>query len=363
MKQKPQRRQQLDSDLNSVLTWLRETEGDLEQLQRLQLSTDIQSIALQIQKLKELQKAVDQRKAIILSIHLCSSEFTQTGQEESQDLQDRLSQMNGRWDRVCSLLEEWRGLLQDALMQCQDFHEMSHSLLLMLENIDRRKNEIVPIDSNLDAEILQDHHKQLKQIRHELLESQLKVASLQDMSCQLLVNAEGTDCLEAKEKVHVIGNRLKLLLKEVSRHIKELEKLLDMSSSQQDLSSWSSADELDTSGSVSPTSGRSTPNRQKTPRGKCSLSQPGPSVNSPHSRSIKGGSDSSLSEPRPARSGRAFLFRVLRAALPLQLLLLLLIGLACLVPMSEEDYSCALSNNFARSFHPMLRYTNGPPPL
>jgi hypothetical protein len=65
------------------------------------------------------------------------------------------------------------------------------------------------------------------------LESQLKVASLQDMSCQLLVNAEGTDCLEAKEKVHVIGNRLKLLLKEVSRHIKELEKLLDMSSSQQ----------------------------------------------------------------------------------------------------------------------------------
>lgn len=42
---------------------------------------------------------------------------------------------------------------------------MSHSLLLMLENIDRRKNEIVPFDSNLDTEILQDHHKQLM-VRH-----------------------------------------------------------------------------------------------------------------------------------------------------------------------------------------------------
>lgn len=102
-----------------------------------------------------------------------------------------------------------------------------------------------------------------QQIKQELLKSQLRVASLQDMSRQLLVNAEGSDCLEAKEKVHVIGNRLKLLLKEVSHHIKDLEKLLDMSSSQQDLSSWSSADELDTSGSMSPTSGRSTPNRQK----------------------------------------------------------------------------------------------------
>ncbi|KAM5166613.1 nesprin-1 isoform 3-T3 [Callospermophilus lateralis] len=363
MKQNLQKWQQFNSDLNNIWAWLGETEEELEQLQRLELSTDIQTIELQIKKLKELQRAVEHRKAIILSINLCSSEFTQADSKESRDLQDRLSQMNGRWDRVCSLLEDWRGLLQDALMQCQDFHEMSHGLLLMLENIDRRKNEIVPIDASLDAEILQDQHKQLMQIRRELLESQLRVASLQDMSGQLLVNAEGTDCLEAKEKVHVIGNRLKLLLKEVSRHIKDLEKLLDMSSSQQDLSSWSSADELDTSGSVSPASGRSTPNRQKSPRGKCSLSQPGPSVSSPNSRSTKGGSDSSLSELRPARSGRAFLLRVLRAALPLQLLLLLLVGLACLVPMSEEDYSCALSNNFARSFHPMLRYTNGPPPL
>lgn len=68
---------------------------------------------------QELQKAVDHRKAIILSINLCSPEFTQADSKESRDLQDRLSQMNGRWDRVCSLLEEWRGLLQDALMQCQ----------------------------------------------------------------------------------------------------------------------------------------------------------------------------------------------------------------------------------------------------
>lgn len=73
----------------------------------------------------------------------------------------------------------------------------------------------------------------LQQIRQELLDSQLKVASLQDMSLQLLVNSQGSDCLEAKEKVHVIGNRLKLLLKEVTRDLRELAKILDITSSQQ----------------------------------------------------------------------------------------------------------------------------------
>lgn len=248
-------------------------------------------------------------------------------------------------------------------MQCQDFHEMSHGLLLWLENIDRRRGELLPINPSLDSDTLHDHLKLLTQIKRELLESQLKVALLQDMSCHLLVNAEGKDCLEAKEKVHVIGNRLKVLLKEVTRHIKEIEKILDISSNQLELSSWSSADELDTSGSLSPVSGRSTPSRQRTPRGKCSVSQPGPSVNNPPSRSKDDGSGSYPSEANLAQRHQSFFLRVLRAALPLQLLLLLLIGLACLVPMSEEDYSCTLSNNFARSFHPMLRYTNGPPPI
>lgn len=80
-------------------------------------------------------------------------------------------------------------------------------------------------------------------------------------------------------------------------------------------------------------------------------------------RSIRGGSGSSPSEAGPAWQHPSFFLRVLRAALPLQLFLLLLIGLACLVPMTEEDYSCAMANNFARSFHPMLKYMNGPPPL
>ena len=47
----------------------------------------------------------------------------------------------------------------------QDFHEMSHGLLLWLENIDRRRNQIVPIDTTLDRDTLQERLKTLS-VKH-----------------------------------------------------------------------------------------------------------------------------------------------------------------------------------------------------
>lgn len=88
-----------------------------------------------------------------------------------------------------------------------------------------------------------------QQIKRELLDSQQKVSSLQELSAQLLViakpqtlllsqaseqiQAQGSECLEAQEKVHVIMNRLRLLLREVSSDLEGLEKRLEAMDKQQ----------------------------------------------------------------------------------------------------------------------------------
>lgn len=88
-----------------------------------------------------------------------------------------------------------------------------------------------------------------QQVKQELLESQQKVSSLQELSAQLLVTtsplaplqtqrsgqgrAQGSECLEAQEKVHVIMNRLKLLLKQVTSDLQGLETRLEAVDRQQ----------------------------------------------------------------------------------------------------------------------------------
>uniref|UniRef100_A0A3Q3Q2J9 KASH domain-containing protein n=1 Tax=Monopterus albus TaxID=43700 RepID=A0A3Q3Q2J9_MONAL len=334
--------QQLISDLQTLMTWLGQYEAELIQLRGLDLSTDIDTIEQRIKKFKELQRGMDAHKSEVLSINLSSADFLQSepDSEEAWELRDRLKEMNSLWEQLSSSLEDWREELQRALMQCQEFHEMSHGLLLWLENIDRRRNEVVPIPPKVDRETLRAHHKTLTQIRRELLDAQQKVSSLQDLSAQLL--AQGSECVEAQEKVHVIWNRLRLLLREVSSDLEGLERRMDTQQVRGGSSLFSvfnlcfvpSCSRSRSTGAAGCVSSHS------------DLPQSIPSSTSPSSS-----------------KGRSFLLRVLRAALPVQLLLLLLIGLACLVPMTEEDYSCHHANNFARSFHPMLRYTNGPPPI
>nr|XP_056707200.1 nesprin-2 [Euleptes europaea] len=321
MKQNLQQWQQLNSDLANINAWLDQTEEELEELQGVDPVASMQTLEQRVKKLKEMLKAFDHYKALVLSVNLTSRDFKQAESTESKELQNRLRRVNLRWEKATHLLGIWRKGLQESLMSCQDFHELNQKLLLWLASAETRRHRAQVKDPNADPHVIQESQKELMQLEKELLERQLQVLTLQEISTYLLARSDGGKYIDADEKVHVIGKKLKQLLEGVSRDLK-------IARSSQDISTFlPDVDQLDSGGFV----------KEMIVEERGTVSPPAPETPS-------------------------FFYRVLRVALPLQLLFLLLLLLASMVPSSEEDYSCTRANNFARSFYPMLQYTKGPPP-
>lgn len=328
--------QQLNA-VNDAITRLKNTEAELETLKLATPPSDAQELGLRVKRLKEIFAALDTYKDEI------SQELPQPGSGGSRELHERVGQLRRHWDAARAAAESRREALRQSLMQCQDFHQLSQSLLLWLESAESRRQQAHVTDPKADPRALLGCREALLQLEKELKERQPQVNSLQEISDSLLVKGPGEDYIEAKEKVHVVEKQLRGLLERVSEDLMSLREsqILDPSLDEVD-----AGDEpLAVYGPAPPAKETGAAKRTAKGTNRTDSRAPGPA------------------DPDPGRSlPRSFLCRVFRAALPLQLLLLLLLLLACRLPSSKDDYSCTQANNFARSFYPMLRYTNGPPP-
>ncbi|XP_071368742.1 nesprin-2-like [Centroberyx affinis] len=336
IKQDLEQWQKLNSDLCDVTSWLARVLPELERLQRIAPSTSIRDMEVNIRRLKEMQKSFNSYKCLMISVNLSSRHFQRGDSAELRELQDGLRSANHSWTQACAGLESWERRLHGALMQCQEFQETLHSMLLWLAQAENKLRAVNIQDASTSRSALLEHRDTLTALQEDLRGRQRRVASLQDISSQLLLEATGDDSLEAKEKVHVIANKLRLLLRQVAGDLHTLQGRLE---------TCPSGSEMDSIG-LGTLSSALVLHKEEAGLGAAAVGLPG----------------TRREEKRDSSPDRPFFRRVLRAAFPLHLLFLLLLVLACLVPLSEEDYSCTLSNNFARSFYPMLRYTNGPPP-
>ncbi|XP_029396520.1 nesprin-2 isoform X4 [Mus pahari] len=330
--------QQLESDIGSIAAWLGKTEAELEALKLAEPPSDIQEIALRVKRLQEILKAFNTYKALMVSVNVSHKEYLPSQSPEATELRNRLHQLSLSWDSVQGVMDSWRGDLRQSLMQCQDFHQLSQDLLLWLATAESRRQKAHVTSPEADRQVLLECQKELMRLDKELVAHQPQVSSLQEISSSLLVKGQGEDYIEAEEKVHVIEKKLKQLREQVAQDLMSLQGSLDPDAS------LTSFDEVD-SGEQLPAAFAKQFGAEEEEEEEETDSR------TPH-----------LDSPSSSQPRRSFLSRVIRAALPLQLLLLLLLLLACLLPASEDDYSCTQANNFARSFYPMLRYTNGPPP-
>ncbi|XP_069017780.1 nesprin-2a isoform X4 [Embiotoca jacksoni] len=311
----PQEPRPLASDLHDIASWLESAIPELDRLQQSEPAGSIEDMEARAKELKEMQKTFSRYKSTMLSVNLRA--------EEAPQLQDGLTGVNRDWSRACTRLQRWDTNLRRTLMCCQEFQETLHSLLLWLAHAESRRYAVDISHPDTPVRALQQHSNTLTELQEELRGRRAQQASLQALWSQLQPEDGAEESVEAREKLHVTGSKLKTLLRQVDQDLSTLRQRLESSSA--------------------------------VPEQKSS-----PETSQAAAHSKKG--SSTQRERRESSPPRSFFSRVLRAAFPLQLLLLFLLLLPCLIPLSETDPSCSVANNFARSFYPMLRYTNGPPP-
>ncbi|XP_052326819.1 nesprin-2 isoform X7 [Oncorhynchus keta] len=330
---------QLTSDLRDITSWLGWVTPELERVQVPETPTSIQDMEARVKQLKEMQKVFAHYKAVMLSLNLGGHELGGCDGPEARELGEGLASMNQGWMLACAGLEEWQDSLRTTVMRCQEFHETLHSLLLWLAHAESRRYAVDIHHPDTPPGMLLEHRNTLTGLQNELRARQSQVGSLQGLWGQLQPAEEegGEESVEAREKLHVTANKLWTLLRQVAHDLSVVQERLDCGTLSAGLAASEGRGQAE--GSQSPSNASQEESTDTTP--------------------TSAGRRGEKRDPTPPRS---FFYRVLRAAFPLHLLLLLVLVLACLVPLAENDHSCTLSNNFARSFYPMLRYTNGPPP-
>ncbi|KAI3364132.1 hypothetical protein L3Q82_010949, partial [Scortum barcoo] len=325
----PQEPQHLAADLDDITSWLENVIPELERLQRSDPAASIEDMATRAKELKEMQKTFTHYKSIMLSVNLRA--------QEDPELQERLTGMNRAWSRACTGLQQWDTGLRRTLMRCQEFHETLHSLLLWLAHAESRRYAVDISNPETPVRALQQHRNRLTDLQQELQGRQTQQASLQALWSQLQPEDEAEESVEAQEKLHVTGGKLKFLLRQVDQ---------DLSTLQQRLASESASEIPDQSAAADPSEGATNSKKGPSTQSVCV-----PVINFIHVPRVQREEGlvpaSVLLLQGPSRC--------LPPAPPLLFLFLLL--LPCLIPMSESNPGCTGANNLRPLFLPHMLHT------
>ncbi|CAL4178286.1 unnamed protein product [Meganyctiphanes norvegica] len=358
---------QFENDMWRLEQWLGHSQATQSQLTSVPMAMeDLEEAA---QDHREFLMDLDGHKSVIMSLNIIGKHLAEHARDAHRGtaVRERLSSANHRWDQVCTAASSWQAKLQTALMANSEFHSTISDLLIWTEATEA---ELLRLAADLEetdsegAEPLMLRERQaarILEVRAEVERCQPRVSSLHEAAQHLLPcdpqqdhAASSNSTTVVRENLYLLSRRLQILLQLCSQQLHLLGGITG-----QDIGAASMAS-LASSGLYESTSSSSEftfSQRSRPMSPSLSLTQ-----SSLYSDTLEGGEESEDANGVVRRS-YMFLGRVMRAALPIQALMLLMLGAASLVPTSEDDYSCSMANSFARSLDPMFRYTNGPPPF
>ncbi|XP_023348442.1 uncharacterized protein LOC111717154 isoform X2 [Eurytemora carolleeae] len=337
---------QLEGELWRLELWLDQAERKLNQFINQGTPTSIEALEETILEHREFLLDLDSHKSIALSSNVIGSHLSEhcTDESRANALTDRLVTVNTSWDRVCQQATTWQTNLQTALLENNEFHNTIHQLLDWIETTKETVRESEPVNLSLPREALLEKFNKFTELKADLHRCEPRVISLQEAADQLELQADSVSCRDVKRKLNLLSGSLRGLIQVCGIYCMNLSRGLGLPPPQ-DVGEGALYD----SALVLPLLSNQLLGRDTDRTG---------SLYSVHNSSSEEDIDTGVL----SRSYR-FLGRVVRAALPIQALMLLLLGVSSIVPLEHDELICTLQNNLQRSLEPMLRWSNGPPPI
>jgi len=333
---------QFENDMWRLEHWIQSTEAKLS-VQPMVPPSKIEQLEDVIQEHRELLLYLDSHRNIVKSLNVIGLHLADHSNDEERAIQikNRLKATNSRWDRVCFACTEWQTKLQTALMENDEFYSVIEELVDWLDETERTIKTTEPVDLSEDTEVIVEKFNKFKNLHADLEKCEPRVVSLLEAADWLRQANEKTGAATTRRSDQSVADcharlshlraRLTALVRMTAGHATRLGTVLGYDVSPED-NVCARLHQVDDTSTVMNRSDEEEPNTNV------------------------GGNETVL------RRGYRFFGRVMRASLPFQVLMLLVLGAASLVPIVDEEFNCMESNNIAWSLYPLLRYPGGPPP-
>ncbi|XP_071747048.1 uncharacterized protein [Lepeophtheirus salmonis] len=313
---------------------------------------------------REFLMEMDSHKSLMMSVNVVGKHLIShyKSQEKASELQNRLNVINAQWDEACEAAILWQIRLQTSFLQNAEFHRVVDDLSKWLDETTISIQSCEPINLNLPSDILQTKLEMFDDLLHDLKRCEPRIVSLRETADMLQIQLDKNEeqqsiCIRVKEKLRTLSQKFRILINVCHVYSKKLSRAIghETGDSCEDLVVVPTlTDEL-----------LHLKDSSSTQRGLLSSTSSSFNVPPPSSSSIISSQegDAIPSENGVLRRSYTFLGRVVRAAVPIQAIMLLLLGVSSIVPLNQEDLICTLQNNLERSFEPVIRWSNGPPPI